>query len=128
MTIVNALCQDTLTASTKEKLLFSLNYRSMQYWMAEASVQRKEISQMDTIIQLYEKQTGVFRNNTELMKQNFALKTDIAKTCVPELKTCTDKLEVFKGRANRRGWTIGVGMPVAIGFGFTAGVIYQAVK
>lgn len=118
----------SLTASPAEQLMFSLNFRTMNYWYAEAMVQRRELAIQDTIIQLYERQTGVYKNNIKAMEENFALKNDINRACLPQLDKCNTDLSVFKPKCRRRGWIIAGGIPVAIGVGFIAGAVYQSVK
>lgn len=100
----------------------------MWRWYTEARVLSKESAEKDTIIQLYERQTGVYKNNIKAMEENFALKNDINRACLPQLDKCNADLSVFKPKCRRRGWIIAGGIPVAISVGFIAGAVYQNVK
>jgi hypothetical protein len=86
-------------------------------------VQRKELAICDTIIGLYERKTGIYRSNEKLMEENFRIKNEIAGNCPNDLKTCNEQQAIYKGRANRRGWTIAVLAPVALGAGYLVGSI-----
>lgn len=108
---------DSLSASPEEQILFSLTWRSMQYWRAEALVLRKESAVKDTIIALYGEKTGVYKGSLETMRENFEIKAAIASDCPDRLTACETDLVKFKGRANRRAWIIIGGVPVAFGAG-----------
>jgi hypothetical protein len=123
-----ALGQDTLTASPKEKLLFSLNFRAMNYWHATSRVLEKESAVKDSVIDLFQRKTGVYQNNIKLMEQSFALKEGIAAECLPELIEAKKQLDIYRPRSHRRGVVIAVGIPASLLIGFGTGMIYQSLK
>jgi hypothetical protein len=108
--------------------MFMLTYHSMWYWYEYSRATDMINAEQQRIIRSYEKITGLYGANEELMQQNYDLKLGQCKDCVPNLTDCRASLEIFKSRSLRRGITIGVGIPVAVVAGYAAGRYVQSIK
>ena len=130
LTCTNATAQDStvysqqdslLRATEAEQIRFNVTYLNMNRLWAENRVLRKEVAERDTIIDLYGRETGIYKTTIPLMKQNFALKDGICKDAVPKLAKCNEDLLVFRPRAKRRAWSLVIAVPVAAIIGYSVG-------
>lgn len=119
---------DTLTASQPEKILFSLNYRRMHECCTAVLVQRKELAVKDTLLQVYQQETGIYQQNAKLAKESFDRKKSINGECVPQLIDCQKQLDIYRHRSRRRVFVIGFGIPIGMLAGYGAGRFVQSLK
>ncbi len=121
--------QDSLfNATESEQFRFNVAYASMWKWYLTARILERESAIKDSIIDLFQKQTGVYQTNVKLMEQSFALKEGIAAECLPELIEAKKQLDIYRPRSRRRGVVIAVGVPASLLIGFGTGMIYQSLK
>lgn len=99
----------------------------MQQWNRAKSLQ-KEVDHQNKIIKLYEKETGIFRADSVLMKKSFEMQKLIIDECPSKLTDCTENLVIFKSRSKNRGISILIGFPLIAVAGYATGRVIEKIK
>lgn len=118
----------SLRATEAEQRRFNLAYLTlMQQWNRAKSLQ-KEVDHQNKIIKLYEKETGIFRADSVLMKKSFEMQKLIIDECPSKLTDCTENLVIFKSRSKNRGISILIGFPLIAVAGYATGRVIEKIK